>query len=251
MDKVKILNLSIDNLSQAELLRDLKIGIIFTPNVDHLVKLQKDKDFFSAYQSADYKLCDSQLIIFISRFLGSPIKERVAGSDFFPAFYDYHKKNEVIKIFLLGAAEGVAAKAQERINAKVNREIVVGTYSPPFGFEKDEQECLKIFEEVNKSDATVLAVGLGAPKQEIFISKYKNRFPNIKIFMGIGATIDFEAGKFTKPPKLIADLGLEWLWRLLSDPKRLWKRYLVEDMTFFGMVLKQKLKLYVEPFRDN
>ncbi|NET54419.1 MAG: WecB/TagA/CpsF family glycosyltransferase, partial [Merismopedia sp. SIO2A8] len=100
------------------------------------------------------------------------------------------------------------------------------------------------------SGATVLAVGVGAPKQEKFIHKYKDQFQNIQIFMGIGATIDFEAGKFNRPPKFIRNLGMEWLYRLLSDPKRLWKRYLIEDLPFFWLILQQMLNKYVEPFQD-
>ncbi|NEO32251.1 MAG: WecB/TagA/CpsF family glycosyltransferase [Symploca sp. SIO3C6] len=234
----------------SELLRELKTGVVFTPNVDHLIKIQKDKDFLQCYEIADYKVCDSQLILFTSYFLGSKIKERVAGSDLFPAFCRYHKSNEEIKIFLLGAAEGVAARAQRNINAKIGRRIVVEAHSPSFGFEKNEEECLRIIEKVNNSGATVLAVGVGAPKQEKFIHKYKDQFQNIQIFMGIGATIDFEAGKFNRPPKFIRNLGMEWLYRLLSDPKRLWKRYLIEDLPFFWLILQQMLNKYVEPFQD-
>lgn len=248
--KVKILNLSIDNLSMSELLRELKTGVVFTPNVDHLIKVQKDRDFLKCYEVADYKVCDSQLILFISWILGSKLKERVAGSDLFPAFCKHHRNNEEIKIFLLGAAEGVAAKAQRKINAKIGRKIIVEAHSPSFGFEKNEEECLRIIEKINNSEATVLAVGVGAPKQEKFIHKYKDQFHNIKIFMGIGATIDFEAGKFNRPPKFIRNIGMEWLYRLLSDPKRLWKRYLIEDVPFFWLILQQMLNKYVEPFQD-
>src|SRR4028118_32575 len=129
MKRVKILNAYIDNLSELEILNQLRYGVIFTPNVDHLIKLQKDLDFFKAYESADYKLCDSKILYYVSRFLGSPIKEKISGSDFFPAFYKYHKNNEDIKIFLLGGEKEVAIKAQDKINAKVGRKIIVGTYS--------------------------------------------------------------------------------------------------------------------------
>src|ERR687885_2079416 len=226
MSKVQILNVSLDNFSQLEFLQKLKSGIVFTPNVDHLITLQTDRDFANAYKSANYKVCDSKILFYVSRLLGSPIKEKISGSDFFPAFYQYHKNNEDIKIFLLGAREGVALKAQEKINAQVGRPIIVGAHSPSFGFEKNEEECGKIIELINQSGATVLAVGVGAPKQENFISKYKDQFPNIKIFLAIGATIDFEAGNIKRAPKWISEAGLEWLYRLLSEPKRLWKRYL-------------------------
>jgi len=251
MNKVKLLNVSIDNISQVEFFEKCKSGIVFTPNVDHLMKLQSDPEFVNTYKDATYKLCDSKILFFVSRLLGSPIKEKISGSDLFPAFYQYHKNNEDIKIFLLGAREGVALKAQEKINAQVGRSIIVGAHSPSFGFEKNEEECAKIIELINQSGATVLAVGVGAPKQEKFISKYKDQFTNIKIFLAIGATIDFEAGNIKRAPKWISEIGLEWLYRLLAEPQRLWKRYLVHGHSFFWLVLKQKLNLYVDPFGSD
>ncbi|MES1022621.1 WecB/TagA/CpsF family glycosyltransferase [Gloeocapsa sp. BRSZ] len=247
MKLVKILNISLDNLSKVELLKQLKSGVVFTPNVDHMVKLQYDREFLQTYLQADYKVCDSQILVYASRFLGTPIKEKISGSDLFPAFYTYHKNNPNIKIFLLGGKQGVAQRAAKRINNKVGRSIVIGAHSPSFGFEKDEQECAEIIEMINQSEASVLAVGVGAPKQEKWIIKYKDRLPNIKIFLAVGATIDFEAGNVKRSPKWMSNAGLEWLYRLLVEPKRLWRRYLLEDLPFFWLILKQKLRLYTVP----
>lgn len=243
-EKVNLLNINIDNLLTLDILDNLQSGVVFTPNVDHLMKLQNDPEFLQAYSIADYKLCDSQILIYASKFLGNPIKEKISGSDFFPAFYKYHRKNENIKIFLLGAAKGVAAKAQDKINSRIGRNIIVGSHSPSFGFEQDEQKCRNIIDFINKSGATVLAVGLGAPKQEKWIYKYRHELPNIKIFLAIGATLDFEAGNISRAPKVISEMGLEWLYRMFAEPKRLWKRYLIEDLPFFWLILRQKLNLY-------
>jgi N-acetylglucosaminyldiphosphoundecaprenol N-acetyl-beta-D-mannosaminyltransferase len=248
MSSVKLLNATIDNLSMTDLLSKLTQGVVFTPNVDHMVRLQKDREFFDAYQNADYKTCDSKILYYVSRLLGSPICEKVSGSDLFPAFYWYHRNNENVKIFLLGAAEGVALEAQKRINKKVGRKIIVGAHSPSYGFEKSETECQHIIDLINQTDATVLAVGVGSPKQEKFIYKYREHFKKIKIFLAIGATIDFEAGNVTRAPKWISEMGLEWLHRLLSEPRRLWKRYLIEGPAFFWYTLLQILGWYVEPF---
>lgn len=248
MRQVKLLNVSIDNLSRLEFLEKCKSGIVVTPNVDHLMKLQDDPNLYQAYNAATYKLCDSKILFFAAKFLGSPIKEKISGSDLFPAFYEYHKENKDIKIYLLGAREGVASKAQQKINSKVGRDIVVGTHSPSYGFEKDEQECSRLVELINQSGATVLAVGVGAPKQENFILKYKDKLSNIKIFLAVGATIDFEAGNIKRAPKWVSEVGMEWLYRLIAEPKRLWKRYLVHGPGFFWLVAKQKLNFYVDPF---
>jgi len=245
--KINILNLAIDNLSMLELLEQLHSGVVLTPNVDHLMKLQKDPDFLKIYALADYKVCDSQVLMYASRFLGTPFKEKVSGSDFFPRFCDFHKDNDAITVFLLGGAEGVAEKAGSKINSKINRDIVIGTHSPSFGFEKDEQECLEIVEMINQSGATVLAVGVGAPKQEKWIYKYKHKLHHVKIFLAVGATIDFEAGVTKRAPKWMSQMGIEWLFRIYCDPQRLWKRYLIEDLPFFWLLLQQKLGIYPQP----
>ncbi|MBE9182375.1 WecB/TagA/CpsF family glycosyltransferase [Oculatella sp. LEGE 06141] len=250
MEEINILNVSISNISRKELLKQLKVGVVFTPNVDHLIKMQEDKDFIEAYKVADYRVCDSKILLYASKFLGIPLKEKISGSDLFPAFYNYHRNNEDIRIFLLGAAEGVACEAQRKINSKVGRRIIVDSLSPSFGFEKDEKECQRIIDRINQSGATVLAIGVGAPKQEKWIYKYKSRLKNVKIFLAIGATIDFEAGNKKRSPQWMSDVGFEWLYRLLSEPKRLWKRYLLDDIQFFWLVVKQKLNLYKYPLHS-
>lgn len=237
---VEILNIPIDNISINDFLNQLKRGVVFTPNVDHLMKLQKDDDFLNAYSKADYRVCDSQVLMFASKFLGTPIKAKISGSDLFPLFCDHHRNNERVKIFLLGGAEGVAARARHRINARIGREIIVQAHSPSFGFEKNEAECDAIIERIRNSTANVLVVGLGAPKQEIWITKYKDRLPNIDIFLAVGASIDFEAGHKPRAPQIMTDLGLEWFYRLLTEPTRLWKRYLLDDMPFLWLILRER-----------
>ncbi|HAO11774.1 MAG TPA: glycosyltransferase [Planktothrix sp. UBA8407] len=249
-NEINILNVPIHNITKIELLQRLgsEGGTVVTPNVDHLMKLQKDPEFYGIYQTSTYRVCDSKILIYASKFLGQPIQEKISGSDLFPAFYDYYKDNEKITIFLMGAAVGVAKRAQEKINAKVGREMIIESYSPPFDFEKDELECQRIVTRINESGATVLAIGVGAPKQEKWISKYRNQLKNVKVFLAIGATIDFEAGEKKRSPQWMSDIGIEWLHRLFSDPGRMWKRYLVDDLPFFWLLLLQKFKLYTPPF---
>jgi len=250
MRQVKILNVAIDDLSQDELLEQLETngGVVFTPNVDHLMKIQKDQEFYEVYQECDYRVCDGQILFWMLKLLGKPVKEKISGSRFFPAFYKYHKDKKDTKIFLLGAATGVAAQAQKNINRKVGRNIVIDTYSPTFGFEKDEAECDYIIERINNSGANVLVVGVGAPKQEKWIAKYKKFFTKVNTFLAVGATIDFEAGHKSLAPKWISDAGLESPYRLLSEPRRLWRRYLIEHPPFFYSVLQERLNLYKNPF---
>ncbi|MBE9176196.1 WecB/TagA/CpsF family glycosyltransferase [Synechocystis salina LEGE 06155] len=250
MNSITLLNTTIHNYSMIELLEALNKGggFVVTPNVDHMVKLQEDAELQEVYQVADYRVCDSKIIEYILKLLGTPIKEKISGSDLFPAFYEYNKDNPDTKIFLLGAKEGVADRARQKINGKVGREIIVDSYSPSFGFEQNPEECAYILERIKQSGATVLAVGLGAPKQEKWIAKYRHQLPNIKVFLAIGATIDFEAGEKARSPQWMSQAGLEWLHRLASEPQRLWKRYLVESLPFFALVLQYRLQtLLSEP----
>ncbi len=249
--KVRLLNTDIDNISMEELLASLNVGTILTVHSDMLMRLQRYRDFYEISKKCDYVTCDSQILLLACRFLGTPLKERVSGSDFLPKFYMYHKHNEEIRIFLLGGMGTVAAVAHERINTKVGRQIVVGSYSPPIGFEHDDWECDRIVEMVNDSRATVLVVGFGAPKQERFIFKHRNRMPHVKILLPLGGALDYEAEELRRPPRWITNAGLEWLYRLMAQPRQRWRRYLVDDLPVFYLLVKQRLGLYRNPFADR
>ena len=243
------LNINILNITKQELLSQLNRGVLITPNVDHLVKLQKDKEFYNVYQEAEWVVCDSKILYFLSKLLSNPLPEAIPGSSFFTAFYEYHKDNPNCKIFILGAAEGIATKAMERINKKVKRDIVVGAHSPSYGFENQEVECEELIKIINESGANVLLVGVGAPKQEKWIMKYRDRMPQIDIFMALGATIDFEAGTLKRAPIFWQKIGIEWLYRFIKEPKRLFKRYFIDDMKFFYYFTMQLFGLYKNPFK--
>lgn len=242
LPSVDILGVQVDNLSLPDLLARLSQGVVFTPNVDQIIKMRQDAEFHRVCHQADFRTCDSRIVQLAARFLGTPIVEKISGSDFFPAFCAHHRDNADIRIFLLGAGPGVGEEAQRRINARIGREQVIGTHSPEFGFEHREEECARIVELVNRSGATVLAVGLGAPKQEKWIMRHRQRMPGVRIFMGIGATIDFEAGHVRRAPTWLSAIGMEWAFRLIMEPRRLWRRYLVDDMPFLWLVLRQRLR---------
>ena len=246
--KSRILNIDILSVTGTELLERMNKGVFYTPNVDHLCKLQHDREFYDAYRRAEWVICDSRIILHTSKLLKQPLKEAIPGSGFFRDFYNYHSNDPDCRIFLLGSAEGVAQKAMRHINGKLGRHIVIGAHSPSFGFEKDEAECRKIIDRINASDATVLAVGVGAPKQEKWIAEYRDDMPGIRLFMALGATIDFEAGVKKRAPLIWQKMSLEWLYRFLCEPKRLFKRYFIDDMMFFWYVGKQLLGRYRNPW---
>lgn len=248
MSKSKILNVEIDNISQEELLPQLKRGVLVTPNVDQIVKMQSDKEYYDIVKRAEWCVCDSKILYLCSKLTKQPLKDVIPGSSFFPAFYEYHKNDENCKIFLLGALEGVAQKAMDNINQKVGRHMVVGAYSPSYGFEKKQVENESIYQMINESGANVVLVGVGCPKQEKWIDAHKAQMPAVEIWMALGATIDFEAGNIKRAPKIWRSFYMEWFYRFLQEPRRMFKRYFIDDPIFFWYLLKQKMGIYKNPF---
>lgn len=145
------------------------------------------------------------------------------------------------KMFFLGAAEGVASKAAKNLQKKYPRLQIAGTYSPPFNFEKNKYEMDKIINIIQKNKPHILIVGLGCPKQELFIFHNKEKL-GVPVSLGLGASLDFEAGNVKRAPKWMSDHGLEWLYRIFQDPKRLVRRYLLEDIKILSMAIKYKNK---------
>lgn len=247
MTRMNFLNTEIDNLTFDEalekadqLIQNHQFNYVVTPNVDHIVQLEDNSQFQSAYQEAALILTDGKPLIWISKILGTPIKEKISGSDFFPSLVELSAKKGY-RIFLLGAKEGVAELAKKNLELKFPGVVISGYYSPPFGFEKNERELIKIEEIVNNSNSDILAVGLGAPKQELFLYNcWKRRKLNIKLALGIGATIDFEAGNVKRAPKWMQSYGFEWLYRLLQEPDRMFGRYWNDAKKIIPIIKKYK-----------
>lgn len=243
MSRMKFLNTYVDNLNMDEAINRIDELIInknpsyvVTPNVDHIVKLEVDTEFQAVYNDADLILTDGMPLIWISRIKKNPIKEKVSGSDLFPEVCKL-AADRGYKVFLLGAAEGVAAKAAENLKNKYNGLNIVGTYSPSYGFENDEDEIKKIIYMINEVKPDILAVGLGAPKQEKFLYKYRNQL-RVPISLAIGASIDFEAENIKRSPRWMQKSGLEWFYRLYREPKRMFKRYLIDDIKIIKIIIK-------------
>lgn len=247
MSRMKFMNTEIDNLTMEEtleavdqLIKENKNAYVVTPNVDHIVQLETSKELQDVYNNASLILTDGKPLLWIAKWYKTPIKEKLSGSDLFPLLCDMAAKKGY-KMFFLGAAEGVAAKAAENLSARYKGLQVVGTYSPPFGFEKDIDEMNKIKELIKKTEPHILIVGLGCPKQEKFMYHYCNEL-GVPISFGLGASLDFEAGNVKRAPRWMANHGLEWLFRITQDPKRMAKRYLVDDRKILGLAIKYRNK---------
>lgn len=247
MSRIKFMNTEIDNLTMSEaldtidkLISEDKNAYVVTPNVDHIIQLERGGEIVDVYKHADLILCDGKPLIWLSKWYGNPIKEKISGSDLFPLLCQRAAKKGY-KMFFLGAAEGVAAKAAKNLMARYPGLDVVGAYSPSFGFEQDPVKTAKVIAMIKKAKPEILIVGLGAPKQEKFIYENRNKL-GVPISLGLGASLDFEAGNVKRAPKWMADHGLEWFYRITQDPKRLAKRYLVDDRKILKLALKYRNK---------
>lgn len=219
-----------------------KPAYIVTPNVDHIVRLQKQDEFSLAYREASLVVPDGMPLLWAARFLGESFKERVAGSDLASAQCP-RAVQKGYKIFLLGGRPQSAEKAAKKLREGHPGLQITGLYCPPHGFEKNLKENEKIMQKVREASPDILLVALGTPKQEIWIYRYYKEL-GVPMTIGIGAGLDFLAGAVRRAPAFMRKTGFEWLWRLILEPGRLWKRYLVDDSHFFWLILKQKLSQY-------
>ena len=248
--RVHLFGVDIDLLSMAETVQvvqqwtsaaETNCKFIVTPNVDHVVKVQTDVGLQAAYKKASLIVTDGKPVVWAANLLGVTIPGTVPGSDLVPAIFDDRQAQQMpLTVFLLGAMPGVANRAREVIHTQWPMVKVVGTLSPDFGFDKKEADSKAICAIVNASKADLLVLGLGAPKQEIWITQYAPQL-SVKVALCVGATIDFLAGEKARAPIWMRKVGLERLHRMLSEPKRLAKRYFVDAIVFPRLVFNEWL----------
>lgn len=245
MARIRFINTSVDNFTANEAIERIddlipkrQEAYVVTPNLDHIVLLEKDKEFAEAYCHADLVLTDGKPLIWLSKWMGNPIKEKISGSDLLPMVCKL-AADKGYTMFFLGAAEGIAQKAAENLCLKFPGLRVEGVYSPPYGFENDNDEMEKIFSMVHRVNPDILIAALGSPKQEKFIYRNRKRL-GVPISLGLGASLDFEAGKVKRAPKWVSNCGFEWLYRVTQDPKRLAKRYWNDIRNLPGILWKYR-----------
>lgn len=222
----------------------VKSSYVVTPNADVVVQLQRDKEFRRIYDHADLVLVDGMSLIWAGKYLKTPFREKVSGSDLFVELCrSCAKKGH--SVYFMGARPGVAQKASEVLQKRFPGLKVAGTYSPSFGFDKKEDENKMIVQMIRDAKPDILFLGLGSPKQEKWIDKYRHDV-QVPVSISVGISFDYVAGTVRRAPVFMQHVGLEWFWRLLMEPKRLWRRYLVDDPVFFSMVWKQKVSSKTE-----
>lgn len=245
LNRIPFMNTYMDNVSLEEAVAHIEVcikerrtGQIITPNVDQIVRIEKDHYFKEICDNAELLLVDGHPLLWIARFYKTPLKEKICGSDLVPHLCELASRKGY-SVFFLGAAPGVAQKAAEEMTKRNPGLRVAGTYSPPLGFEKDDQETARMNQMLKQSKADMLFVGLGVPKQDIFIYENMHQY-EIPLSFSIGGAIDFIAGEQKRAPRWMNRIGMEWLYRLAHNPVRMFKRYIVDDMKIFGLAWKYR-----------
>jgi N-acetylglucosaminyldiphosphoundecaprenol N-acetyl-beta-D-mannosaminyltransferase len=210
-------------------------------NPHSLVVASKDGSFKAALQQADILIPDGAGIVLAARILRLPIRERIAGSDFFLALSDAAERNGGLKYFFLGSTNEVLERVQKRLATDYPSIRICGTYSPPYKEEFDDVDNKTMIDLINKAKPDVLWVGMTAPKQEKWIFRNRDKL-SVPFVAAIGAVFDFYAGTVKRPSPMWQKLGLEWLGRFFQEPRRLWRRNFISTPIFLYWVLKEKLK---------
>ena len=210
-------------------------GSVFTPNVDHVVTAEDDADFRAAYEAVSLSLPDGKFIVWAARWLGTPIPEKVSGSDLIEPLMHLAGRSGW-RVFLLGGAPGVAEAAAERARRDFGVQVV-GTASPFIRLDGTAADLEQGLDEVAATRPDLVLVAMGAPKQERWIHHNRERLGGA-VAAGLGASLDFVIGRIDRAPPWISNAGLEWLYRLAREPRRLAHRYLVKDPRFLAVMVR-------------
>jgi N-acetylglucosaminyldiphosphoundecaprenol N-acetyl-beta-D-mannosaminyltransferase len=235
--RVEIGGLPIDPLTEPQVVERVRTawrvgrgGWIATPNVDHLRAATVDPGLAELIRGADLSVADGAPVVWAGRLAGRPVPERVAGADLLWSLCAAAAEDGK-SIYLLGGDTGVPDRAAEVLRATYPGLRVAGTCSPPFGFDKDDEELGRCREALLAARPDVVFVGLGFPKQELLIQRFAETLP-AAWWLGCGAAIPFAAGDLARAPRWMRRTGLEWFFRLVSEPRRLFRRYVLNDLPF-------------------
>lgn len=234
--KTKLLNITLDLFdSEKDVLDSLKKDMdksgtieLFFVNAHCFNVAQKNKKYFDILNSCNYLLNDGIGIKIASLIEGLKIKKNLNGTDFIPELANWASQNDY-SIYLLGGSEGVAQKAAQKLKEKYKNLKIVGFHN---GYDIDEN----VIEEINSCCVDILIAGMGVPKQEIWIRENSSKMPGVKLFVGGGAILDFLSERIKRAPMIFRKFGFEWLYRLMLEPARLWRRYVIGNFLFFYYV---------------
>lgn len=245
MEKQPLLNTYVNNVDMDEAVSAIenmidseKKSYVVAINVDVVMKIEEDEYLKKVVDEADMVLVDGKPLIWISKMHGNPVKAKISGSDLVPLLCEVAAEKGY-KIFILGGADGIAKRAAKRLKYKLPKIQIVGIYAPPYGFENDEKELTKINDMISAVHPDLLITCFGCPKQEKWIYDNIDKY-DAKVSICAGATVDFLAGNVKRAPRWMSEHGLEWFYRFLQEPKRMFKRYFIDDVKIIKLIRKYR-----------
>jgi N-acetylglucosaminyldiphosphoundecaprenol N-acetyl-beta-D-mannosaminyltransferase len=238
--RIDILGCQVDNLTMEETLEAVASFVTsgkphqhVVVNVDKLVKAHRDPQLRRIINNCDLVNADGMPVVWASRLLGRPLKERVAGVDLFEALMR-RAATTGWRVFLLGAREDVVTQVRATYGAKYPGLIIAGHRN---GYWRPGEEAA-VVEQITQACADLLFVAISSPQKEQFLGRYQSQM-RVPFAMGVGGTFDVAAGRVARAPVWMQRAGLEWFFRFLQEPRRMFRRYFIEDMAFFGLLGRQ------------
>lgn len=245
MEKQPLLNTYVNNVDMHEaiaaieqMIADGRKHYTVALNVDVVMKIENDPALKRVVDEADMVIVDGQPLVWIAKNHGNPVKARISGSDLVSSLMKI-SADKGYTVFIIGGKDGIAEQAKKNLEKKYPRIEIVGTYAPPLGFERDKAELAKINKMISAVHPDLLIACFGCPKQEKWIYKNYQKY-DAKVSICAGATVDFLAGNVKRAPKWMSDHGLEWFYRFLQEPRRMFKRYFIDDVKVLGLMKKYK-----------
>ena len=243
LPKTQLLNTQIHNLSFQETLEYIKQHIDENKQLHHtvvnagkIVQMQSNPALRESVNSADLINADGQAVVWASQFLNKPLKERVAGVDLMGSCVEIAAENNY-QIYLFGATQEVVETLVQKYEIKYGKHLIAGYRN---GYFQEDQEQ-QIVEDIKQAKPQMLFVAMPSPRKENFLYKHRDALKKVNFIMGVGGSFDVFAGKTKRAPQWMQNAGLEWFYRFLQEPKRMWKRYLIGNAKFIYLVLKEKL----------
>lgn len=245
MEKQKLLNTFVNNVDMDEAIGEIerlitleKKSYLVAINVDVVMKIEHDPYLKKIVDQADMVFVDGKPLIWVSSIHKQPVKAKISGSDLVPRLCEVAAQKGY-SIFILGGKQGIAEQARKRLEEQLDNINITGTYAPPFGFENDQEELSKISAMISQAKPDLLIACFGCPKQERFIYENIEKY-DAKVSVCAGATVDFLAGNVKRAPTWVSEHGFEWLYRFFQEPKRLFRRYFVDDVKILKLVWKYR-----------
>ena len=240
MSRIEFLGAPMDSLSMIDSVAHIEDKLVkgeflqhVVINVAKLVHMQTDNVLADSVKACDMINIDGMGVVLGARFCGHQVKERIAGVDLFHELLEMSAKRD-FPVFLLGATEDVVAKTADKVQSLYPKLTLAGSHH---GYFWDDEEA--IVKMINDSGAKLLFVAITSPKKENFINKWQDKL-GVDFVMGVGGTFDVVAGKVKRAPVWMQNYGLEWLFRVIQEPGRMWKRYLVTNSKFAGLLIKER-----------